>query len=306
MRISTNRFTLRAAPIARLSVMLLCLSSALFAQSAANNDPVRRPVITETAVPVETIKPGASDGHAGLAFLRKPPGNGPFPAVILVHGGAPAWDEKTLRDFAVHIHASRFLEAGYVVIAMTRRDLDLSLPVDAEQAPVRDALAVFDYVSKLPYVDPNSIVVRGTSVGGYLTLELEAARDTAAILVEEPFSFPFVGIKVGQEKQTPLTNKIQLLNSPILLTQGDQTPNINDFNRDVFIPAVQKAGKTLAILTYPGGLHSFAFYDNQERTPDPALSLKSFNDMAAFFRKHLVTQPVALSPALVTHEAIVP
>lgn len=295
-----------------LSLRMLLLSSLLlqqgfvFAQGTAGRTPVLRPVIAETLVPVETLAPVASDGFVGEAYLRKPPGAGPFPAVVLVHGGAPRWPTTTLRDFIVHTHASRFLAAGYAVVAITRRDLDLALPFAAEQPAVRDAVAVVDHLRTLPFVDDDNIVVRGTSVGGYLTLEVAAAREVAAIVVEEPFAFPFVGITVnGPEGQEPQDSKIAQLQEPILDIEGDQTPNINEFNREVFLPMLMEAGKQLRVSQYPGGLHSFAFYDNAERTPDPSLSLEAFGEIDRFFREHLDLLPQPLDAALVSYEEVV-
>lgn len=287
-------------------LFLLFVFFNLPAQSASTEPPVLRPIISEDIIPLEAIAPIAADGQAGEAFLRKPPGDGPFPAVVLIHGGAPRWPTAQLREFSLHVHATRFLEAGYVVVAITRRNLDLSLALSVEQRPVVDAVAIIDYLKDLPYVDPQSIAVRGTSVGGYLTLEVGAARDVAAIMVEEPFSMPFVGASLGPDNTNPLnTDKIEKISSPILLVRGDQTPNINDFNRDVFIPALQSVGKAPTVLTYPGELHSFAFYNSPERTLRPAVALEVFEEIDAFFRANIKTQPVALDASLVQHEAII-
>lgn len=281
---------------------LFALTLALRGQESDSGETVFRPVISEAVSPVQLIAPVASDGVAGEGFLRKPPGDGPFPAVVLIHGGAPRWPTAQLREFAVHTHATRFLEAGYVVVSMTRRDLDLSLGSTEEQASVRDVFAVIDYLKDLPYVDPGSVVLRGTSVGGYLALEGGAGREVAAVMVEEPFSFPFVGVSGGRGGSgTPDLAKIRQLNSPILLIRGDQTPNINDFNREVFIPALRSQGKSLRVETYPGELHSFAFYNSAERTLRPAVALEAFEVIDAFFREHVTTQPIGFDTALVAH-----
>jgi dipeptidyl aminopeptidase/acylaminoacyl peptidase len=279
-------------------VALVC-SSPLQAQ-------ILRPVIPESVIALEAISPVSSDGFAGEAYLRKPPGDGPFPAVILVHGGAPRWDTATLRDYAIHTHATRFLAAGYVVVAITRRDLDLTLPFGEEPAPVKDAVAVFDHVRALPYVDPASVFVRGTSVGGYLTLEVAAERGdaVAAILVEEPFSFPLVGVTARDTAPVANTSRLEKISAPVLHIRGDQTPNINDFNRDVFLPAVQQMGLNYEVLTYPGELHSFAFYDNPERTLHPDVSLEVFREIDDFFRLYANTQPRSLDRILVQYEPV--
>ncbi|MES2626169.1 MAG: alpha/beta fold hydrolase [Pseudomonadota bacterium] len=304
-RLFFSASTLAATATTTVLSISLLFSTTLSVQAAPASEPVMRPIIAETTIPVQAIVPIASDGTAGEAFLRKPPGDGPFPAVILIHGGAPRWTTEALRDYIVHIHASRFLAAGYVVVAMTRRDLDLELPFAEEQPAVKDAVAVLDYVKDLPYVDPDNVVVRGTSVGGYLTLEVAAARDVAAILVEEPFSFPFVGVNLANgTDQKPDTSKLARINTPILHIQGDQTPNINDFNKDVFMPAVKATGKSLTELTYPGELHSFAFFDNAERTLHPAVSLEAFKQIDKFFQEHLTLKPTPLAANLVMYAPI--
>jgi dienelactone hydrolase len=291
-------------PITTAVVFSISLLLATGVKSAVDEQ-VLRPVIVEELIPLQALAPTASDGFSGEAFIRKPPGEGPFPAVVLVHGGAPRWSTQMLREYAVHIHASRFLEAGYVIVAMTRRDLDLALPFSVEQPAVKDALAVIDAVKELPYVDANNIVLRGTSVGGYLVLEVAAAREVAAIVVEEPFSFPFVGISPNDvNDQSPDIGKISRIKSPIMDIEGDQTPNINNFNREVFIPAVQSSGKSITVLHYAGELHSFAFYDSPERTLHPAVSLEAFNAMDRFFREHLTLEPIHLQAQFVEYEVI--
>ncbi|MDR0779255.1 MAG: dienelactone hydrolase family protein [Pseudomonadales bacterium] len=276
------------------------------AEAPPQEPPVLRPVIAEAAIPLQTLTPVATDGVRGEAYLRKPPGAGPFPAVILVHGGAPRWSTDMLREYALHTHASRFLAQGYVVVVMTRRDLDLELPFNEEQPAVKDAVAVIDYVKSLAYVDPASVVLRGTSVGGYLTLEMAVVREVAASVVEEPFSFPFLGMRGGNvQGQAPNLSKLERLHSPLLIIEGDQTPSINEFNTAVLLPALLQAKKEVTLARYPGELHSFAFFDNAARTLHPAASLHAFEAIAAFFRAHFAVQPVPLDPAWVRYVPVV-
>jgi dienelactone hydrolase len=289
---------------ARVCLLLAIVSAVLWfpgVWAQPETGQTTRPVVEQSAIPLERLSPVSPDGHTGLAFLRKPNGAGPFPAVILVHGGAPSWDEATLHDFALHTHASRFLAAGYVVVAMTRRDLDLQIAFDAVQPAVLDAMAVYDLVAQQAYVDANSIVLRGTSVGGYIALELATQRPAAALIVEEPFAFPFVDQRAGTTASTPPeVAKILKLDLPLQIIEGDQTPNINDFNREVFIPALRSTQRDLEVQHFPGGLHSFAFYDSAERTPDPALSQRAFVLIKEFADRHVAVKPVALDAALLT------
>jgi hypothetical protein len=143
-------------------------------------------------------------------------------------------------------------------------------------------------------------------VGGYLTLKVGAARanEVAAIAVEEPFSFPFIGISIGDNSSSPNTSKLELLDIAVLHIRGDQTPNINDFNRDVFLPEVEKLNLSYKVLTYPDELHSFAFYDSMERTLHPAVSLEVFSEIDDHFRQYSNVQPQAMDRSLVEYVSV--
>ena len=237
----------------------------LSALSIAHQNPataaVTRPVVSEATAPLEAIAPVARDGHRGQAFLRKPPGPGPFPAVVVIHGGLVTLPTERVRDLALGVQPSRLLAAGYVVAVITyrSRDHDPQSTVSRE-----DSLAAVAHVRQLPYVDRDSVVVSGCSGGGDLALEVAAATDVAAIVPEEPATVLLTGIfntsfvKQG-ERYTPLDAapisadpqkyytpeyqsrtraKLAKIRAPILILQGDQQP-INRFNAAVLIPELR-------------------------------------------------------------------
>jgi hypothetical protein len=110
-----NRRALIVAGVGALSSRLLNAQQA-----------VTQPVVTEAIAPVEVIAPVAEDGHRGLGVLRKPPGNGPFPAVIYLHGGITTIPLANLRATATQgANPSRLLAAGFVVIVPTYRSRDV-------------------------------------------------------------------------------------------------------------------------------------------------------------------------------------
>src|SRR5262245_14521825 len=63
--------------------------------------PETRPVISEEVAPLEAIAPTARDGHKGIGFQRKPPGKGPFPAVVLIHGGSRGIPAERVKSIAL-------------------------------------------------------------------------------------------------------------------------------------------------------------------------------------------------------------
>ena len=281
-----------------------------------------RPAISETACPLERITPMAQDGHPGLAFLRRPPGTGPFPAAAIIHGGLVTWPEEQLRKYALNSPLpSRFLAEGYVVAALTYRTRDLD-PQD--KVSLRDCLAVVNHLKQLPFVDPKSVVACGCSGGGDLALEVAAATEVCAIVPEEPASMLLTGIyntsipKHGArytpgdgapisanpkryytpEFQKLTRAKLARIQCPILIIQGDVF-RLYRFNQEVLIPELRAAGKKLEVLTYAGEPHCFCFYGEGQRTPHPDIALNAFNDMQSFCRRHVPTKPKALDPTAV-------
>ena len=114
--------TLLIAGIALSSVAAIVQARLLARQSPITS--VTMPVISEKASPLETIAPVASDGHRGQGFLRKPPGDGPFPAVVIIHGGLATRPLNDVRQIALSAQPSRYLAAGYVISVITYRSRD--------------------------------------------------------------------------------------------------------------------------------------------------------------------------------------
>ena len=254
---------------------------------------VTGPVISERAVPIESVTPVASDGHRGEVYIRKPPGTGPFPAVLMIPGGMVTIQSTALKEYILTSPLpSRFLAAGYAVAISNFRSRDVDL-----------------------------------------ALEVASVRDVAAIAAEEPASMMFTGVfnrasKKNGERFTPLdatpiaenpqqyygdvyqkltSKKIETIRSPILILKG--TRPAQRFNEVVLIPELQRAGKTVDVKTYEGEPHCFAFGAHADlpiRTPRPAVARQAFQDTDAFFRRHIKTQPTALRSELISSVPIGP
>jgi dienelactone hydrolase len=290
-------------------------------------DPGTRPEVSEGDSPLELAAPIAGDGHQGLALLRKPPGSGPFPAVLIIHPGITTFPQNALTEYMLRAAPpSRFLAAGYVVVLTTYRSRDLD---PQSKVSANDVSGTLDYVRKLGFVDFNSVGLMGCSGGGDLALEIATATDVAAIVAEEPASMMFTGVfnkhspKAG-ERYTPVDAfpimanpsqyyteeyqrftqaKIATIRSPILLVHGDETSPINRWNAQVLVPELRRADKRIAVKGYAGERHCFAW---DARTPDgtwqhsPAAA-RAFGDTDEFFRSHFLTKPHPISASLVKH-----
>jgi dienelactone hydrolase len=146
------------------------------------------------------------DGQLHLkAFLWKPSGPGPFPAVLFCHGSggidADHTAGLTMREAAEKI-AAPFLKHGYAFLYLCRRGQGLSADqggfmqdiLKREEATkgkearqhlqfvltttdqLDDVLAGLTFLKTIPSVDPKRLAIVGHSFGGQLTL-LAAQRD---------------------------------------------------------------------------------------------------------------------------------
>jgi len=304
-----------------LAFVLVTLALLQFSAVAAQDDVITWPFVAEDVSPIEIVQPVAQDGYQGLALVRKPPGDGPFPAVVLIHGGLSISSIERLTDYVLERpFASRFLSAGYVVANITYRSRNID---PQSQVSRDDSMAAVDYLQSLSYVDASSIGIYGCSGGGDLALSVAAEKNVAAIIAEEPASVMFTGIwddtwpKAGdrytprdslpafgaplknftKESQRITREKIARIQSPILIIQGDAEAaiDVNGFNSAVLIPELRAAGKELDVITYPGEPHCFAF---GSRAGSERGALKAFQDTERFLRQNIKTMPEALNPSL--------
>jgi dienelactone hydrolase len=116
------------------------------------------------------------------AVLSRPLGNGPYPAVVLMHGCGGLWSTKNGSVPQRHIKRwlSTLARQGYVAIAVdsfTARGVKrvCGLPpsktgVSEVTDRVTDAFAALERLRSLPYVDPARVAVLGWSNGGSAAL----------------------------------------------------------------------------------------------------------------------------------------
>ena len=123
-----------------------------------------------------------SNGDVRLAgAVLKPEGDGPFPAVVIIHGAGPA----TLSEPAFRVHANSFVQSGFAVLLYDKRgsgkstgDLDLSDYDDL----AADLAAGVKYLRARRDIIPDKIGVLGRSEGGWIGA-LAASRDSLLAFV---------------------------------------------------------------------------------------------------------------------------
>ncbi len=99
-----------------LALLVLCWGVSLVTAQT----PVTRPALSEEVSPVEELFVTTQDGRTAVGVVRKPPGRGPFPAVVVIHGGAGPIPLSVLKYQALNNPTmTRFLAAGYVAMIPT-------------------------------------------------------------------------------------------------------------------------------------------------------------------------------------------
>lgn len=140
---------------------------------------------------VETVKWQAPDGLEIHGLLLKPPGRGPHPLVLNVHGG-PVWHYRPFWLGRRSIATLMLLKRGYAMFlpnprGSTGRGQAFVRPVlgDMGGADTYDYLSGLDHLVQRGLADPERLGVTGGSYGGYMTAWLitQDPRFGAAVAV---------------------------------------------------------------------------------------------------------------------------
>jgi dienelactone hydrolase len=101
--------------------------------------------------------------------MFRPTGNGPFPAILALHGcaGWPKLDFERLR-------MEQYVRLGYVVLAVdsftSRGILQACIPGSVHADRVGDAFGALDWLADQPFVEATRVAVLGFSQGGSVAL----------------------------------------------------------------------------------------------------------------------------------------
>jgi dienelactone hydrolase len=239
-------------------------------------------VVSEADSPVQQTYVKSKDGAYVAAAIRKPKGDGPFPAIIIFHGAPGGRGMEQLVGWSRGEHGGpvweRFLREGFVVAVADYRGGDwntMNVPSSGASATaVDDGLAVIDFVKRLPYVNASRVSLYGVSLGGNLVAFLIAkAPDIHAAVLGAPAPFWFLGVEMQRGGSTPpkpdpavAAANIAPVRTPVLILAGtaDRLLPLATLLHD----ELSRAGKDVRLDVYEHGYHDFVLGPQGQKRPD--------------------------------------
>lgn len=224
---------------------------------------------------IQEVNVKSTDGRAIFSCFQKPDGDGPFPAVIFIHGGLGDNQEYTraMLDWSL---AKLLFQERFVVFSTDYR-------VDLSGKDIGDVVAAFKYVAELPFVDEQRIAYFGDSHGAYLAI-MAATQTTPFALIHGwgvadmadwyrhikniPVSYyqrvsedfeKFLGGTPDQASEAyrliSPTAHIAHIKCPILILHGEEDKEVPVSHAHKLAEAIEKAGGQHELKTFKDAGH---------------------------------------------------
>jgi dipeptidyl aminopeptidase/acylaminoacyl peptidase len=249
--------------------------------------------------PMTEITATAPDGYPVHGWLMLPPGPGPHPVLLLIHGG-PDWQFQYQLFDEAQVYASRYAvilanprgSAGYGE-AHARAIRGRLGTVDAD-----DLMALFDAVTARPDIDASRAGVLGGSYGGFMTTWLAAhhgARFRAAISERGVYAWDslygtsdighgmtsMVGTDPAQwPAQAPLAHAAKI-RIPLLILHWEGDLRVPFEQAQRLFTALRTQRAPVELMVFPGGDHGVS------RSGPPDVRITRFEAILEWFARHL-------------------
>lgn len=230
----------------------------------------------ERVIDKEVVRYQTRDDYPVVAYLTRPEGEGPFPAVILPHGGPNSRDTPAF-DYWTQFLVSR----GYAVLQPNFRGstgYGLShLSSGFEQWGLRmqeDVVDGLDWLIARGIADPERVCFVGGSYGGYVSLvaafkipdRIRCAVSFAGVTDLAHLKAQFRLYDLGElslariqsgsavNANSPM-RQVEEIGVPLLIVHGDLDRNVMIEQSQKLVAELEKAGKPVVYIEQTGGDH---------------------------------------------------
>ncbi len=182
------------------------------------------------------------------AYLSKPDGSGPFPAVVYLHGCGG------LSNSTRHRVADLMTGWGYVVLAVdsfATRGIKHSCDQDMSRRQ-GDAWGALRYLSSLGFVDPERIAIVGASQGGIVGLQLASTNPVELFAIPEGPKFRAL---VAYYPWCSVASEQLTIPALVLIGEVDDWSSASEC--EGWIQRRGSKGAPVKLVVYPNAYHDF-------------------------------------------------
>ena len=250
--------------------------------------------------PMTELEATAPDGAKVHGWTLKPTGTGPFPVVLMVHGGPFAQYGWTLFD-----EAQVYAGAGYAVVMGNPRGSSgygeshgRAIVGDFGNLDAKDVLALLDAALADPELDDDRVGVMGGSYGGFMTTWLVGHSDRFRAAISEracnafdsfegssDIGWLFVSQYNGTDPervraQSPLTH-VDRIRTPMLLIHSEHDWRCPVEQAQRLFVALKQRKVEVELLLFPGEGHELS------RSGLPSHRVARFEAILGWWERHL-------------------
>jgi dipeptidyl aminopeptidase/acylaminoacyl peptidase len=251
-------------------------------------------------LPLEEVEARAPDGYPVHGWIVRPPGDGPHPVVLLVHGGP-----FTQYGYGLFDEAQVYAGAGYAVVMGNPRGSagygevhGRAIVGDFGNLDVLDVLSLLDAALQTDGLDSSRVGVMGGSYGGFMTSWLlthtdrfraaiseRAVNDFASLVGTSDIGWYFSDLYNGVDpervrEQSPI-NYVHPGCPPTLIIHSEQDWRTPLEQGQRFYVALKRAGVEAELLLFPGEGHELS------RSGRPSHRLQRFAAVLDWWGRHL-------------------
>jgi acetyl esterase/lipase len=267
-------------------------------------------------------------GIAIPAYIRKPDGPGPFPVVVMLHGGRYGKAATVGMGRSTRSPTADFIKEGWAVYSVDYRPSEKML----EPIEIDDTIEAVKAVRKMPFIDPTRIGFLGGSHGANVASRLISRVDASGAILCAPAAIDLIEVKKAPGRGEAIVPILKRLiaemeaklgasaeeiekdparygyrsafteaaqaRCPILIINGRDDDNSPPSVIEAYVARLRAAGKPVETYLPDHGPHGFYF-----GRPDIPAWKESTRRAVEFFRRRFAPEAGATDKASVASKA---
>jgi dipeptidyl aminopeptidase/acylaminoacyl peptidase len=183
----------------------------------------------------------AKDGTAIPAYVRKPAGAGPFPLVVLGHGGTYGKAATEGMGRSQKAPTEDFITAGWATYSIDYRP---AAKIGIYPIEFDDSVEAVKHARTLPFVDPKRVGYMGGSHGGQVGSRLASRVDLSGAILCAPAAMDLIQDKFAAQRGEPVVGILKKMEADLEAQLGATAEEIdNDPKKYGYTSALTEAAE---------------------------------------------------------------